>query len=100
MFRSSFDFDFLLMKFNYIKKLRFILPEVYFKKRAEPPISDERPSCLVEIDIGSFPQYCNLRMGRDQSTNLKMQIIIYFSIISVQCTWQLIIHFISLMYYT
>jgi len=29
--------------FTYTKKLRFILLGVYFKKRVEPPISQERP---------------------------------------------------------
>jgi len=30
------------MKFSYTKKLRFILLGTYFKKRVEPPISQER----------------------------------------------------------
>jgi len=38
------------MKFNYTKKLRFILVGAYFKKIAEPPILQERPWILPNKD--------------------------------------------------
>jgi hypothetical protein len=40
------------MKFSYTKKLRFILLGAYFKKRAELPISQERPADMKSKSTG------------------------------------------------
>jgi len=51
------------MKFSYTKKLRFILLGAYFKKRAEPPISQERlyrvQRCFVKKNSIDFEPKTN-----------------------------------------